>query len=1115
MNTREILTLFQQPAYVNFIIEKHEKKLTDRNLIKGLSGSSAAIAASAMFDKGGFNLLCVLSGQDEAEKFFRDVSGFIEKNKLLYFPSLWYKTPTHIKLMKDHQVQRTEALNLIKKGTAGKMIITWAEALAEKTATDDNLSQNTFTVRQGDELDVDFLLEFLAEYNFERSDFVFEPGTFSLRGGVLDIFSFGHEKPVRIRLNEDKVETLRLFEPENQLSVKDMPSFTIIPDIESCQDETSRVLLTNYLNENSVVWLNNAADLEEKLTHHKEMLLNNELAEDDDEINFSPKETAADAKEVIEAIESFLVVESGINTSARFDEVLETNTVPQPVFNKNFRMLADNLDENSKNYYRNIIFSDSPQQIERMYAIFDDISRNVEFNPIYVPLSEGFIHHDLKIACYSEHQIFSRMHRAIKKQGYSKEQALTIQELTRLQPGDFVTHIDHGIGKFSGLEKIEIQGKKQEAVRLMYKDNDILYVSIHSLHKISRYSGKDGKPPKLHKLGSDAWQKVKSRTKKKVKDIARDLIKLYAARKAQEGIAFPPDNYLQTELEASFFYEDTPDQASSTEAVKKDMEASHPMDRLVCGDVGFGKTEIALRAAFKAVVGGKQVALLVPTTILALQHYKTFSERLQDFPCNVDYISRFKSKKNQTETLKRLEEGKVDIIIGTHRLLGKDIKFYDLGLLIVDEEQKFGVVAKEKIRSFKTTVDTLTLTATPIPRTLQFSLLGARDLSLINTPPPNRQKTETILETFNEDTIKEAIEREVSRGGQVFFVHNKIKDIEQIADYVRQAVPEARVVIAHGQMDSLKLEEIMVNFVEGFYDVLISTAIVESGLDIPNANTIIINQAQNFGLSDLYQLRGRVGRSADQGYCYLLSPPYSTLPDDARKRLKAIAEFTDLGSGFNVAMRDMDIRGAGNLLGGEQSGFINEVGYETYQKLLKDAVEELKEDEFGQLFEGEEKTQPEVEAQIDADLEIMLPDNYVASVDERLALYNELNTINKEEELQRFAQKLEDRFGNLPEQAEQLLDSVRLKWKAESYFIEKLILKGGKMKANFATSEAAENFFQSSKFGKILTFAQQFPQNCSFKHKNNRVVMVVTPVKSVGKGLNFFDKIESMEGEMA
>lgn len=1115
MNTSELLNLFQQPGYIDFIIENFQKSSKNRYFLKGLTGSSDALTAAGLFAKGQFSQLCILPDEEEAIKFHRDVSGFIDKKKLLYFPSLWYLKPNHVKLQKDQQVQRTEALNILRKGNSHKLIVTHARALSEKVATDSNLGKNTFTLRKGDELDMDFIIEFLTEYQFERTDFVFEPGTFSLRGGIMDVFSYGHKKPVRIQFNEDTVESLRLFEPQSQLSETNLQSLTIIPDIESVQDENSRILLPDYLQSPTIVWISEPTELSERIDKYQEELLENEPEDDEDEISFTPRDTASSGQEVEKALENQFIVESGLKASPKVEETLEANTAPQQAFNKNFRMLADDLEEKSRQNYLNIIFSDSPQQVERIYAIFEDIGRKVDFTPLYVPLSEGFVHHELKISCHSEHQIFSRIHKTSQNQGYTKDQALTIQELTRLQPGDYVTHIDHGIGKFSGLEKIEIQGKKQEAVRLLYKDNDILYVSIHSLHKISRYSGKDGKPPKLHKLGGDAWQKVKSRTKKKVKDIARDLIKLYAARKAKEGIAFPPDNYLQTELEASFLHEDTPDQAKATEAIKKDMEASYPMDRLLCGDVGFGKTEVGLRAAFKAVSGNKQVAILVPTTILALQHYKTFNERFKDFPVNVDYISRFKSQKKQKETLQKLEEGKVDVIIGTHKLLGKDIKFNDLGLLVIDEEQKFGVVAKEKIRSFKATVDTLTMTATPIPRTMQFSLMGARDLSLISTPPPDRQKIETILETFNQDTVKDAIEREMSRGGQVFFVHNKVRDIHQVAEYIRQAAPDARTAVAHGQMDSLKLEEIMVNFVDGFYDVLISTAIVESGLDIPNANTMIINQAHNFGLSDLYQLRGRVGRSAYQGYCYFLTPPFSSLPDDARKRLKAIAEFTDLGSGFHIAMRDMDIRGAGNLLGSEQSGFINEVGYETYQKLLKDAVQELKEDEFGELFADQDRELPAVETQIDTDLEIMLPDDYVASVDERLALYNELNTLRSEEELQQFAQKLEDRFGNLPEPARQLLDSVRLKWKGQSYFIEKLILKGSKMKIYFATGEEAEQFFQSGDFGKILGYVQQNPKYCSFKHKNNRVILTISPVKSVDQALEFFKNVSQEQEQMA
>ncbi len=1102
MNPSSLLISFQKLPYLKFIIDKVEKKAQNHFYIKGFSGSADSVASAAFFAALAHTQLCILPSEEEATAFYRDVSGFLDAKKLIFFPSLWHKGPTRLQFQKDHQVQRTEALNILKKNPANKFIITWPDALSEWVAAEESLGENTLQIQKGDRFDLDFGIEFLNGYNFERSDFVFEPGQFSLRGGIVDIFSFGHDQPVRIQLNEqDKVSSIRLFDPQSQLSEKNLSSVTLVPDMENSDSEIRRIPFTHYLPENTWLWIREAASLPERLKMHIDDLQN--VGETDPE---SPKPSgiATSSGDVIASLAGFSVIETGYASTGKETKVLEAHTSPEPLFDKNFPMLAGHLKDNSRQNIQNLVFSDSPAQVERLYAIFEDLDKEVSFTPLYIPLTEGFAEKDLKVALFSEHNLFKRLHKRVHKKKYSREQAMTLQDLTRLQPGDFVTHIDHGIGQFSGLEKINIKGHQQEAVRLIYRDNDLLYVSIHSLHKISRYSGKDGNPPKLHKLGSEQWQKAKSRTRKKVKDIARDLIKLYAARKASTGYAFPPDNYLQVELEASFLYEDTPDQARATEDVKQDMEAGYPMDRLICGDVGFGKTEVAVRAAFKAVNGNKQVAVLVPTTILALQHYKTFTERLEGLPCNVDYINRFKSKKEQTQTLKKLAERKTDIIIGTHRLLGKDIKFHDLGLLIIDEEQKFGVVAKEKIRSLKTTVDTLTLTATPIPRTLNFAMMGSRDLSLINTPPPNRQSIETIADTFNAETIGKALTREIERNGQVYFVHNRIKDIHQIAEYVRQIVPEAKIAVAHGQMDGKVLEEIMFNFVEGYYDILISTAIVESGLDIPNANTMIINNAQNFGLSDLYQLRGRVGRSRVKGYCYLLAPPLSTLTDDARKRLKAISEFTDLGSGFHVAMRDMDIRGAGNLLGSEQSGFINEVGYETYQQILKDAVQELKAEEFSELFKDDPAIPARADTHIDTDLEIMIPDAYVSDTNERLALYKELNTLMREKELEKFAAKLEDRFGPLPDPVQQLIDSVRLRWLAGDFFIRKITLKDQNMKAFFATGSPAEQFFQSDAFGTFLSFVQQFPQKCRFVHKKDRIILHVKSIQSVGEALTFF-----------
>jgi transcription-repair coupling factor (superfamily II helicase) len=848
--------------------------------------------------------------------------------------------------------------------------------------------------------------------------------------------------------------------------------------------------------------------------------------------------------------DKFSVIEWGTRFHYSDSTEIEFRTSPQPSFNKNFDLLSQDLNKHLNEGYKNVIFTDSARQGERLYAIFQDLpvlpsspspregapfpagkaGVMVPFSAQMLSVHEGFVDHDLKLVCYTDHQIFNRYHRYRLREKFSKDRALTIKELTGLKPGDFVTHIDHGIGKFAGLEKIEVNGKPQEALRLMYRDNDILYVSIHSLHRISKYSGKDGAIPSLNKLGSATWQNLKQKTKSRVKDIAKDLIALYAKRKAANGFSFSPDTYLQNELEASFIYEDTPDQVKATRDVKKDLEKSYPMDRLICGDVGFGKTEVAIRAAFKAVTDGKQVAVLVPTTILALQHYNTFKERLKDFPCNIDYINRFKSQKQQSETIQKLVDGKIDIIIGTHRLLGKEIKFKDLGLLVVDEEQKFGVAAKEKLKALRVNVDTLTLTATPIPRTLQFSLMGARDLSIINTPPPNRYPITTEVHTFSEALIREAINYEVSRGGQVFFIHNRVKDILGVVTMIQKLCPKIKIAAGHGQMDGDKLEETMLGFIEGEYDVLVSTTIVESGLDIPNANTMIINHAENFGLSDLHQLRGRVGRSNKKAFCYLLAPPLSVLTPEARQRLKALEEFSELGSGFNISLRDLDIRGAGNLLGGEQSGFISDIGFEMYHKILDEAMQELKESDFKSLFESERSKDGEgrkgeknnglhsdksslpflKECQIDTDLEILIPDNYVNSISERLNLYKTINDIEDESGLSDFEKNITDRFGPVPLPVQELINTIRLRWKARELGFEKIILRNSKFTCHFIRDEKAP-YFQSEIFTNILGFVQSHHKICRMREEKGKLTLVFNDVPGVEKANEFLKRVEKRD----
>lgn len=1063
---------------------------------KGLVGSSRAFVFAAAFNKlETRHHLFVVSDVEEAYHLHNDLENLIPPAQILFFPSPYHRHKIPTRLDNSYIQQRTEVLNRFKdKLVKPHVVITYPEALGEKVVAAQEIRKDTFKVKVGDEFDIDFIIDFLVEFHFERVDFVYEPGTFSIRGGIVDIFSYAAEKPFRIELFGDEVENIKQFDPETQLSERRLNSITIIPRMEG-DDARVRIPVLDFFPKDMVIWSDNFEHVEHSLKelYDRALHLSEEIVS---EIGFDPVGMLQLPKDFVKLLKQRTTVEEARKSYFQSQPKLQFQTHPQPAFNKNFDLLGNKLEENDNNSYKTFIFSDAPKQIERIYAILEDMERPHNFTAIYHALHKGFHDDNLKIACYTEHEIFNRFKNYKAKKSYNQEKALTLQELFQMQPGDFIVHIDHGVGKFSGLEKINVHGRKQEAVRIEYKGGDLLYVNIHSLHKISRFIGQEGKQPTMHKLGGNAWNKLKEKTKNKVKDIARDLIKLYAARKAKKGFAFAPDSYLQHELEASFIYEDTPDQAKTTEEVKADMEAASPMDRLVCGDVGFGKTEIAVRAAFKAVVDGKQAAVLVPTTVLALQHYKTFKARYGDLPVTIDYLNRFKSTKQIKETLQRLEEGKVEIIIGTHRLLSKDIKFKDLGLLIIDEEQKFGVAAKEKLRALKVNVDTLTLTATPIPRTLSFSLMGARDLSTINTPPPNRQPIDTRLHVFNDDLMAEAINYEVARGGQVFFVHNRIKDIYHYAEKIEHYCPGVKVAVAHGQMEGKQLEEIMVAFVDGFYDVLVSTSIIESGLDISNANTMIVQHAQNFGLSDLYQMRGRVGRSNVKAYCYLFTPPLHTLTTVARKRLAAIEQHSDLGSGFQIAMRDLDIRGAGNILGAEQSGFISEIGVEMYQKILDEAMFELRETEFKDLFKDEDIKPKARECVIDTDLELLLPDQYVTNINERMNLYRELNKVKDEAELGEFQNQLSDRFGKVPEPTLNLLNTLRLKWLAEEMGIEKILLKNGKMLANMPES-TREEYYQSDMFGKFLAYVQAHPVRVKLKQKDNLVQFTFSKVQNV------------------
>ncbi len=1095
--------------------------------LQGLQGSAIAFVAASVFEQWKVPFLFIAQDQESAVYLYNDLQNTVGENKLHYFPAS-LKTPYEEERTANANVQeRAEVLNYLNHTSSPFIVVTYPEALFEKVISRQVLTQNTFEIRLKERLSVEFLEEYLTDYKFEREDFVLEPGQYAIRGGIIDVFSFSSDYPFRIELFGDEVETIRSFDSVSQLSVSQYDRVSIIPNISSQQIAETKQDFITYLPAETVAFITQAELAFQKVNKQSEKAENIYLSLNET-VQKEPEEIFCSGDELKKSLLQLKWIEFG-NSFVFNEHVVEFNQSPQPVFNKNFELLLQNLLLNKQRGYKNTLYADQQKQAERLEQIFNDIGREKRIpenliEPVILSIHEGFIDHDLKTASYTDHQIFERYHKyRLKSQAYKKNEALSLKELMGLNPGDYVTHIDHGVGRFAGLEKIDVNGKKQEAVKLVYKDHDVLYVSIHSLHRIAKYAGKEGKAPRIDKIGSNVWQNLKQKTKRKVKEIAYDLISLYAKRKAQKGFSFGKDNYLQHELEASFIYEDTPDQIKTTNDVKKDMEKQYPMDRLVCGDVGFGKTEIAIRAAFKAVCDSKQVAIMVPTTILAAQHYKTFKDRLSNLPCTVDFINRFKSAKEQKTTLEKLAEGKVDILIGTHKLVSKEVKFKDLGLLIIDEEQKFGVAVKDKLKTFKINVDTLTLTATPIPRTLQFSLMGARDLSVIATPPPNRYPVQTELHAYQEELIRDAVAYEIKRGGQVFFIHNKVQNIQEVAGTIQRLVPSARVAVGHGQMDGDKLEDIMLNFVEGNSDVLVATTIIESGLDISNANTIIINDSQNFGLSDLHQMRGRVGRSNKKAFCYLLTPSLLTLTNDARKRLKAITEFTDLGSGFQIAMRDLDIRGAGDLLGGEQSGFINDMGFETYMKILSEAIDELKEEDWykeqaATIDDDNAESKAKFsktfvkETQIDTDFELLIPDYYIGNITERLTLYRELDNISKELDLIKFEANLRDRFGPLPKQVQDLMAAMRMRWIAMEIGFEKLILKNGKLIANFLSKQDSE-YFNTPMFKAVLLYAQQHPSFCKLKEANNKLTFIVERISTVNDVMGIFNFISSMVKE--
>ena len=1117
-NLEALVSRYKEDTRTKKINEFLQKDTPSRIRLEGLVGAQESFVLSATYLLSPRVYIYIAIDKEEAAYLQNTLEAIHDASDVMFFPDS-FKRPMQFEEMNNSNIlQRTEVVNKLRiKSSKPRIVVSYPEALFEKVVNPAILEANKIIITKDEKLDVDTMIEILVDYGFIRTDFVYEPGQFSIRGGIIDIFSYGNEWPYRIELFDDEVESIRTFNPINQLSVQNIATVSIIPNINVKFKQNQKVPLFDVLDDNSVVWVKDFDVLLDKLQicfDKCEEFAKVLKTREDSELKQAFEERAfIYPNETMAAIsDHHMILERRGTISIDPDLVMNYETSNQSSFNKNFSLLIEDMKHKEKQGFTNYLFTDSSRQIERFYKIFEDLDAQLDFHPVNKAIHAGFVDRQLNIACYTDHQIFERFHKYKLKKGFTKEQAMSLKMLRELQPGDFVTHIDHGVGRYSGLEKIEINGHKQESLRLFYQNNDVLYVSINSLHKISKFKGKDGTPPKLSKIGGDAWKKLKSTTKRKVKDMAKELIKLYAKRKASKGHAFPPDGYLQNELEASFIYQDTPDQEKATIETKQDMMQEHPMDRLICGDVGFGKTEIAIRAAFKCVSDGKQVAILVPTTILALQHYKTFSERLKEFGVTIDYVNRFRTAKEKTQIYKDVESGRVEILIGTHAILNKKIKFKDLGLLVIDEEQKFGVAAKEKLRGMKVNVDTLTLTATPIPRTLQFSLMAARDLSIIRTPPPNRQSIHTERRIFNDELIKDSIYYEVNRGGQVFFVHNRVKSLPEIAVMIQKLCPDIEVGMAHGQLEAKQLEKKLIDFIDYKYDVLVCTNIIETGLDIANANTIIINNAQNFGMSDLHQLRGRVGRSNRKAFCYLFTPPISVLTSEARKRIRTLEENSELGSGFQIAMKDLDIRGAGNLLGGEQSGFISDIGFETYQKILEEAVHELKETEFKDLFKEDldKKRQYVRDVEIDTDIEMLIPDAYIPVIQERLLLYTELDTISDEAGLSSFKMKLKDRFGTIPKQVDELVDALRLRWICKELGFERLSYKNNKLRC-FFMANAQSSYFESELFQKLLKFVSTDGQKMGLTLKQSKNFLIV--IKERCKNLREVKAILDRMGE--
>ena len=1119
MNIAELQRIYASHPNVAGLTSLLDNKDIRTIYLKGMHASCASLFASGIFDKVPGIYVFILNDVEEAGYFYHDLVQVNGDEQILFFPSSYRRAIKYGQKDAANEILRTEVLSRLGKQES-LVVVTYPDALAEKVVSCQYLSDRTLKLDVGQHIETDKITALLVEYGFEHVDYVYEPGQFATRGSILDVYSFASELPYRIDFFGDEIDSIRTFEVETQLSTEKKTTVSIVPELASASE--SDICFLDFIPRQTVLFIKDFLWLRERIQTVRDEALSPQAltayeGEQTELMNLEKK--LVDGSEfTVKALE-FKRVDFGHKPTGTPQATLEFNTSIQPIFHKNFDMVASVLTEYLQRNYKLYICSDSMKQTDRLRDIFKERGDRISFEPVDRTLHEGFVDHTLKCCIFTVHQIFDRFHKYNLRsdKARSGKVALSLKELNQFEPGDYVVHIDHGIGKFAGLVRIPNGNTTQEVIKLIYQNDDVVFVSIHSLHKISKYKGKEGEQPRISKLGTGAWEKIKDRTKTKIKDIARDLIKLYSKRRQEKGFKYSPDSFLQQELEASFLYEDTPDQLKATQEVKADMESDRPMDRLVCGDVGFGKTEVAVRAAFKAVADNKQVAVLVPTTVLAYQHFQTFKKRLEGLPCKVDYLSRARTAKDTSRILKELENGDINILIGTHKIIGKTVKFKDLGLLIIDEEQKFGVSVKEKLRQIKVNVDTLTMTATPIPRTLQFSLMGARDLSVIQTPPPNRYPIQTEVHTFNEEIITEAINFEMSRNGQVFFVNNRIQNLAELKAMIQRNIPDCRVCIGHGQMQPEELEKIIFGFVNYDFDVLLATTIIESGIDIPNANTIIINQAQNFGLSDLHQMRGRVGRSNKKAFCYLLAPPLSSLTPEAKRRLQAIENFSDLGSGIHIAMQDLDIRGAGNMLGAEQSGFIADLGYETYQKILSEAVTELKNEEFADLYAeeikaGEEKISGEEfvdECTVESDLELLFPNEYIPSSSERMLLYRELDKLELDRDVEAFKARLVDRFGKIPPEGEELIRIVPLRRLAKRLGIEKVILKAGRMTLYFV-SNLESPYYQSMAFGKIIDYMSKYPRNCNLREQNGKRSMVIKEIGDVVSAVRILQEIISL-----